>query len=70
MNIVNIYIERKQKLLKTINLFTLTDNLIVLAEAKFILDSIVRSEKLSKEDLKKLKEAWSCRDIIDLEIEI
>ena len=63
-----LYENRKEKLLWYVNLFILTDNLIYLAEAKYIFDSILQTENLSKEDLKKLKRGMSCRDIIDLEI--
>ncbi|HLC78043.1 MAG TPA: hypothetical protein VJH92_02875 [Candidatus Nanoarchaeia archaeon] len=65
---MNLYERRKKKLLYATNLFFLKDNLIALAGAKDMIDSIVRTEKLTKEDLKKLKTAWSCRDIIGLEI--
>lgn len=50
-----------------INLFTITDNLFPLVEAKYLLDSIVRSEGLKKCDLKKIKMALSSHDIINVD---
>lgn len=55
--VVALYEDRKTKLLRAVNYFTMTDNLIVLAYAKDILDSILRSEKLKKKDLRKLSSA-------------
>ena len=47
----------------------MTDNLFFLAEAKYLLDSIIRSEGLKKYDLLKLKTALSSRDIITVNFE-
>ena len=44
---MNLYERRKKKLLYATNLFFLKDNLIALAGAKDMIDSIVRTEKLT-----------------------